>query len=119
MGERKQKRLGNITHRDDWLITGALAFAIEGLGATKWPPYSDIDDMKKILAFMLGLDFIETSDGVVLPPNGPQAQALLDLGRLFKETQPEAKARALACVEQRAAEIKSILTDKSDDTNAK
>jgi hypothetical protein len=54
--------------------------------------------MKKILAFMLGLDFKETSDGVVLPPNGWQEQALLDLGRLLKDPEPEAKARALARV---------------------
>jgi hypothetical protein len=118
MGKRKNKRLRNITHRDNWLITGALAFAIEGLGATKWPPYSDIDDMKKILAFMLGLEFIETSEGIVLPPNGWQEQALLDLGKLLRDPEPEAKARALACVT--TAEKKSIrLTDKLEDAEGK
>lgn len=118
MGERKKKRLGNITHRDNWLITGALAFAIEGLGATKWPPYSDIDDMKKILAFMLGLEFIETSGGIVLPPNGCQEQALLDLGRLLRDPEPEAKARALACVGTAEKELIRF-TDKSENTKAK
>jgi hypothetical protein len=106
MGERT-KHVGNITHRDDWLITEALAFAIEGLGATKWPPYSDIDDMKKILAFMLGLEFAETRDGIVLPPNARQDQALFDLGRLFKDPEPVAKARALACVQAREKEIEA------------
>lgn len=55
--------------------------------------------MKRILAFLLDLEFTETCDGVVLPPNDWQDQALLDLGRLFKDPEPEAKARALARVE--------------------
>jgi hypothetical protein len=53
---RKRKQLGNITHRDGRIVTQALAFAIEGLGATKWPQLSNIEDMKEILAFMLDLE---------------------------------------------------------------
>jgi hypothetical protein len=60
---KPKKQLGNVTHRDGWIITQALAFAIEGLGATKWPQLSNIEDMKEILAFMLDLDVTETDDG--------------------------------------------------------
>ena len=102
---KRKKQLGNITHRDGWIITQALAFAIEGLGATKWPQLSNIEDMKEILAFMLDLDVTETDDGIVLPWNWRQDQALIELGRLLKDTDPKAKARALAHLKDRLKQI--------------
>jgi hypothetical protein len=110
MGKRK-KQLGNITHRDGWIIRQALAFAIEGLGATKWPQLSNIEDMKEILAFMLDLDVTETEDGIVLPANWCQGEALIELGRLLKDTDPKAKARALAHLKARLKQV--------DEANAK
>lgn len=100
MGNRK-KQLGNITHRDGWIMRQALAFAIEGLGATKWPQLSNISDMKRILGFMLDVEVTETDDGAVLPPNSEQDQALFELGRLLKDTDPKAKARAITHVNAR------------------
>jgi hypothetical protein len=104
---RKRKQLGNITHRDGRIVTQALAFAIEGLGATKWPQLCNIEDMKEILAFMLDLDVTETDDGIGLPPNWCQDQALVELGRLLKDTDPKAKAEAIAYVKARMAEAKA------------
>ena len=107
---KPKKQLGNVTHRDGWIITQALAFAIEGLGATKWPQLSNIEDMKEILAFMLDLNVTETDDGIVLPPNWCQDQALFELERLLKDTDPKAKAKTIAHVKARQkalAEAKS------------
>lgn len=104
---KRKKQLGSITHRDGWIITQALAFAIEGLGATKWPQLSNIEDMKEILAFMLDLDVTETDDGIVLPPSWYQSEALFELWRLLKDTDPEAKAKAIAYVKARQKEAKA------------
>jgi hypothetical protein len=107
---RKQKKqLGNITHRDGWIICQALAFAIEGLGATKLPQLSNISDMKRILGFMLNVEVTETDDGTVLPPNWCQDQALCELGWLFDHPDPGAKARALARVKEHSKAIRKAL----------
>ena len=37
----------NITGRDVYIVCQVLAFAVEGLLATKRPPLSNIADMKK------------------------------------------------------------------------
>ena len=55
--------------------------------------------MKEILAFMLDLDVTRTADGdIVLPPNWCQDEALYELGRLLKDTDPKAKTKAIAHV---------------------
>jgi hypothetical protein len=103
---RKQKKqLGNITHRDGSIIRQALAFAIEGLGATKWPQLSNISDIKRMLGFMLDVEVTETDDGAELPPNWCQGEALIELGRLLKDTDPKAKARALTRLKDRLKQI--------------
>ena len=98
---KRKKQLGSITHRDGWIITQALAFAIEGLGATKWPQLSNISDMKRIRGFMLNVEVTETDDGAELPPSWCQSEALYELGRLLKDTDPKAKAKAIAVVKAR------------------
>jgi len=98
-------QLGNVTHRDGWIVRQALAFAIEGLGATKWPQLSNISDMKRILGFMLNVEVTETDDGAELPPNWCQEEALYELGRLLKDTDPKAKARAFAHLNARLKQI--------------
>lgn len=101
MTTKREKQLGNITQRDVFIITQALAFAIEGLGATKNPQLSNIYDMKQILAFMLDVEVTQTDDGIALPTNWCQNEALYELGRLLRDTDPKAKARALTQVKVR------------------
>ena len=60
MPTKPKKQLGTITRRDGYILCQALAFAIEGLGATKYPQLSNIEDMKEILAFMRDLPITET-----------------------------------------------------------
>jgi hypothetical protein len=97
---KRKEQLGNITGRDGYIVRQALAFAIEGLGATKLPQLSNISDMKRILGFMLDVEVTETDDGAELPPNWAQDQGLFELGLLLKGTDPKAKARAIAHVKR-------------------
>jgi hypothetical protein len=98
-----------ITRRDGYILCKALAFAIEGLGATRLPQLSDISDMKRILGFMLSVEVTETDVGTELAPNWYQDQALYELGALFDHPDPKAKARALARVKEYSKAIKKAL----------
>lgn len=96
---KPRMQLGNITRRDDYILRQALAFAIEGLNAAKYPPLSDIDDMKRILAFMCDLPIIETDEGAVLPSNSYVDRARIELANVFRNPDLTAKAKALAHAE--------------------
>jgi hypothetical protein len=57
--------------------------------------------MKRILGFMLDVEVTETDDGAELPQTWEQDEGLFELGRLLKDTNRKAKAKAIAHVQAR------------------